>query len=207
MQNYQVFINEHLLLLVEDTKKINSSKWDRVMEEPNKKDIEKIVYDLLLKASAERLLFLFSNLSKGWEKFKSQFHYLKAAGGLVFNRKEEVLFIYRLGKWDLPKGKVEVGESIESAALREVEEECGISNLSILEEIESTFHIYKQGAQLILKRTYWFKMKYSGNETLVPQGEEAIEKAVWIDPDNSEQQFKNTYASLKGILDSLKEGT
>src|SRR5690554_4847252 len=77
-----------------------------------------------------------------WQKFKKEFKHIEAAGGVVFNNSGKLLWIYRLDKWDLPKGKIESGESIEQAAVREVEEECGISNLEIIKQIPTTYHMY-----------------------------------------------------------------
>ena len=98
---------------------------------------------------------------------------------------------------------MENGETIDEAALREVEEECGISNLQLDEELESTYHTYWMNNSWMLKRSYWFKMNYSGNEELVPQTEEDIEKAIWI-PSNQLEEFKaNTYASILEVIKKL----
>ena len=99
---------------------------------------------------------------------------------MVFNTDNRMLAILRLGKWDLPKGHVEYNETIKSAAIREVEEECGISNPEIEEELVSTYHTYWIKKRWMLKRTYWFRMKYKGKETLVAQTDEDIEKAMWL---------------------------
>ncbi|MBL4710742.1 MAG: NUDIX domain-containing protein [Flavobacteriales bacterium] len=138
-----------------------------------------------------------------WAFFQKQYKCIEAAGGLVRNSDDQVLFIYRLGKWDLPKGKMEKGETPEQSAVREVEEECGISNLNLGKKLPDTYHIYYHKEQYVLKRTYWFEMGYAGNEELVPQQEEAIEKAIWVDPKQLNDQLSNTYASLKGVILTL----
>src|SRR5690606_15422047 len=106
-----------------------------------------------------------NNLEKLWNRFIRYYNYIEAAGGLVKNSENKILFIHRLGKWDLPKGKVEAGETTELAAVREVEEECGINDLKIIRFIIPTYHIYYD-TQLRLKATYWYEMVYEGNQEL-----------------------------------------
>lgn len=141
------------------------------------------------------------NLEKLWNTFLNHFHYLEAAGGLVKNQNDEILFIYRLEKWDLPKGKVEPGETTELAAVREVEEECGITNLQIIKFITNTYHIYFDN-KLHLKSTYWYEMSYNGNEKLVPQIEEGIGIAKWKSKEEIPSLMNQTYANIKVVLSS-----
>ena len=110
----------------------------------------------------------------------SKLKYIEAAGGVVYDSGNRVLIIKRLGKYDLPKGKVEKGESYKHAAIREIEEECGINRLEILRGIEPTYHTYTLRGELILKKTYWFELIHKGNEKPVPQTEEDITEAMWI---------------------------
>src|SRR5690606_27951320 len=156
---------------------------------------------LLRNSPAKEVNVYYHNLEKLWEAFKSHFDYLEAAGGLVFNSEKEILFIYRLEKWDLPKGKVEPGETTEIAALREVEEECGITNLKINKFITKTHHIYFQN-NLKLKATYWYEMNYEGNEKLIPQTEEGIGIAEWKPKSEIPEILKNTYENIKIVLDT-----
>jgi len=135
-----------------------------------------------------------------WEHFKSCFTYIEAAGGKVFNTENAILGIYRLEKWDLPKGKVEKGETIQQAAIREVEEECGISGLEIVKELKSTYHTYWIKGKHCLKRTYWFEMAYSGSEKLVPQIEEDIQMVKWTTNDDLSEFKSNTYASILDVI-------
>ena len=138
--------------------------------------------------------------------FKSHFVEIPAAGGLVKNADGSLLFIKRLGAWDLPKGKIEKKETPELAAIREVEEECGLSGLQIIKQLDSTFHIYRSPylsfpKDLVLKETKWFLMSYSGSETPVPQTEENIEEVVWFSPTDLDQVYSNTYSSLIDFLE------
>jgi 8-oxo-dGTP pyrophosphatase MutT (NUDIX family) len=142
---------------------------------------------------------------KVWKQFRKSFKELPAAGGFVQNSEGAFLFIRRLGVWDLPKGKIEKKESPESAAVREVEEECGISGIKIVRPLDSTYHIYrspwiKKDNNLVLKETKWFLMNYSGNEIPVPQSEEDIEEVRWFALSEFEWVIQQTYASLAELI-------
>jgi ADP-ribose pyrophosphatase YjhB (NUDIX family) len=122
---------------------------------------------------------------------------ITAAGGLVFNQKKEVLFIFRKGRWDLPKGGVEKKESLEEAAMREVEEETGVKNLTITRFIDTTYHILKRNGTYKLKETYWFEMKTNYTGELIPQKEEGIKKAKWKNFDKTQEAIQNSYENIK----------
>ncbi|MFY9153661.1 MAG: NUDIX domain-containing protein [Prolixibacteraceae bacterium] len=144
-----------------------------------------------------------------WDYFRSKFVEIPAAGGLVQRDSGDLLFIKRLGVWDLPKGKIEKKETDELAAIREVEEECGLSGLKIIRQLDSTFHIYRSRwheapKNLVLKETKWFLMHYSGNKLPVPQLEEDIEEVRWISPSEMNKVLENTYLSLRDFLEKSK---
>jgi len=139
--------------------------------------------------------------SKGlWNKFKKIFMRVEAAGGLVQNRHGEYLLIFRNKKWDLPKGKQEKKETIEAAALREVQEECGVSGLSIIKPLQTTYHIYELEGWDMLKHSHWFAMSTESEEELKPQQEEGIEKAVWAKPEQIKDYATNMYPSVHDVL-------
>lgn len=148
------------------------------------------------------LLYNNERAQKLLDDFISVFKYLEAAGGVVMNSKKERLFIYRFGRWDLPKGKIEKGETPAEAAIREVEEETGISGPSISHELPSTFHMYLHKDKWILKRNYWFAMQYIGDEPLIPQLEESIIRAEWIEKKGMDAIFSGTYSSLHDLLNN-----
>lgn len=129
-----------------------------------------------------------------------------AAGGLVKNEKEELLMIFRRGKWDLPKGKLDKDEKIEDAALREVKEETGLKTISITKFTGLTFHEYfdKHIKEDVTKETHWFEMHAPGNQELFPQYEEDIEKIEWVDDKNLEEKLTNSYPNISEILQKLK---
>uniref|UniRef100_UPI003216E457 NUDIX hydrolase n=1 Tax=uncultured Draconibacterium sp. TaxID=1573823 RepID=UPI003216E457 len=139
------------------------------------------------------------------EKFKSAFIVMDAAGGVIV-RNRKLLFIFRNGKWDLPKGKIDEGEQPEEAAIREVEEECGIKGHQIVKQLPSTFHIYKSPykntfGKWIFKETFWYEMNYSGESDGRPQLEEGITEIRWFAKNELNEVLENTYENLKQIIE------
>lgn len=135
-----------------------------------------------------------------WDDFCKGYNLIQAAGGVVYNDKDQVLMIFRNEKWDLPKGKLEDGENIQQCAIREVEEECGIGNLKITDRLPSTYHVYEMNNKSMLKHTYWFRMKTDFTSKLVPQIEEGITKVEWVSKKDMFKKIENTYASIKELL-------
>ena len=123
-----------------------------------------------------------------------------AAGGKVVNSKNEILFIYRNNKWDLPKGKAERNENIAETALREVKEETGIKDISITKPLQLTYHIFKKNKKYRLKITYWFEMMSSNVNQLVPQLDEGITRAEWISPSEIERIKTECYANIRLLI-------
>ncbi len=181
-------------------------KWKDIKQTPvnSKKEIKE-TYLTFINNSRDQKLILYnnSNAKRLLEDFISLFWYVEAAGGLVINSKKEQLFIHRFGRWDLPKGKIEKNETHEEAAIREVQEETGLLDVSILKELPSTFHIFDYKGKKVLKRTYWFMMNYSGNSIPKPQTEEEIVEVRWFNTDNLAEVMSNTYASLKLFLEEI----
>ncbi|MCH8545290.1 MAG: NUDIX domain-containing protein [Cryomorphaceae bacterium] len=145
------------------------------------------------------------NVTDLFSSFSKAFTPIEAAGGVVKNNKGELLMIHRLGKWDLPKGKIEMGESPINAAVREVEEECGIENLTVKDTMPfKTYHTYELDENRILKLTYWFTMKTSSYSKMKPQTEEGIDKVVWVaDAEDLRKKLKNTYQNIRDVVISL----
>ena len=131
---------------------------------------------------------------------KKKFPEIIAAGGKVINNKSEILFIYRNKKWDLPKGKAEKNENISETALREVEEETGIKNLSIIKPLDKTYHIFKRGGKNYLKTTYWFEMKSDFNGKFKPQKKEGITRVEWIGTENLSFILPKSYANIRLLI-------
>ncbi|MCA0133673.1 NUDIX hydrolase [Winogradskyella alexanderae] len=123
-----------------------------------------------------------------------------AGGGKVFNSNNEVLFIYRNNKWDLPKGKIEGKESIEETAKREVEEETGVEGLKITNQLPTTYHIFKRNGRHKIKITYWFEMKTNFDGKLFPQEKEGITDVKWLNNEASQKALKNSYANIRILV-------
>lgn len=143
----------------------------------------------------------------GWDAFRAHYKFVLAAGGAVADERGRLLMIKRLGKWDLPKGKVDEGEPVEAAALREVREECGLTRLSIEAPMPSTWHTYERKGKQHLKRTDWFLMRGSSLDRLVPQYDEDIEEAKWIPRADLAAIEHETYPSLIAVLREWKRVT
>lgn len=124
---------------------------------------------------------------------------MHAAGGKVLNEDQEVLFIYRREKWDLAKGKVDKGETLEEAALREVKEECGPVQLQLQQFLIATYHIYEHKNKWVLKTTFWYQMSATRYQALIPQMEEDITEMKWISPSDQRWQA-NTFDSIKDVI-------
>jgi 8-oxo-dGTP pyrophosphatase MutT (NUDIX family) len=125
---------------------------------------------------------------------------LLAAGGLVENEKGEILFMFRRGKWDLPKGKLDPGETLEECALREVEEETGVGQLELKKFLLQTLHEYEELGKVIQKKTHWFYMTTTSHQSLIPQTEEDITELRWIAPADFEIVLRNTYPAIVEVL-------
>ena len=125
---------------------------------------------------------------------------LLAAGGLVENEKGEILFMFRRGKWDLPKGKLDPGETLEECALREVEEETGVGQLKIKKFLLQTLHEYEELCKKKKKKTHWFHMTTISHQELIPQAEEDITELRWIAPADFDIVLRNTYPAIVEVL-------
>lgn len=132
--------------------------------------------------------------------FKSCFMYVKAAGGVVEGN-NHLLIIKRFGIYDLPKGHVEAGETMEACAIREVKEECGIHDVSITSPLDTTLHVYCLNENWFLKKTYWYKMACPPDQTPVPQAEEGIEEVFWLPVGELDSILSNTYPSLRTVFE------
>lgn len=198
---YKVFVNE---------KKLTLSKYPEDMEKKLRFEgfaTLEIAVDLLENTSCPELNVYGESLEEVWEDFTHMFKVIEAAGGVVSNKDGEILFIHRIGRWDLPKGKIEKGESLEQAALREIEEETGLKELILEEFLNNTFHIYtERNGEKILKTTYWFKMNYVGNDMPIPQTEEGITAVSWKNRDAiMNEVFPKTFNNIKLILNDYWE--
>ena len=160
------------------------------------------VADILrkLKKGIKEVIILSKNPHETFAIFQEAFTNIEAAGGIVQNEKKELLFIFRRGKWDLPKGKLEKGESPEICAAREIEEETGVKNLLLKHKIGETYHVYKEKKMHILKTSHWYYFTCSGEQLTIPQIEEDISEVKWVHTKNIKEPVANTYQNIKDIL-------
>lgn len=148
-------------------------------------------------------VMLDSNFASLKSAFFKHFTLIEAAGGIVQNDKKDLLFIYRLDKWDLPKGKMEEGETAAICAIREVEEETGVINLALKKKIGETYHTYDAYGKHFLKTTHWFNMVCQGEQKLIPQTEEDITEIKWVATKDIKAPMANTYPGIKDILSTF----
>ncbi len=165
----------------------------------NTVNIGKVIMDLQ-KTNLKSVRLIHKNEGKLLKKFLKLLPNVVAGGGKVFNAKGEILFIFRNGKWDLPKGKAERGETIDKTSMREVEEETGVEGLEVTKPLEMTYHIFKRNGKHQIKITYWFEMKTSYDGLLIPQEKEGITKVEWLDAKKARLALENSYANIKALI-------
>ncbi|MBK7684372.1 MAG: NUDIX domain-containing protein [Bacteroidetes bacterium] len=199
---YQVYINERLLKFVGTYDPIGNAEIVIKLKGTEPKDhLRVLVKAFEENPQTESLVIQSENIDETWKKFTSLYTILKAAGGVVINSQtNKLLMIFRNGKWDLPKGKIEAGEEADVAAVREVYEECGIGELKLSKQIKTSFHTYPYKETVILKKTYWFLMSSTDISTPVPQLEEGIVEARWMDKAEVKKALKNAYSSIVELL-------
>lgn len=144
-------------------------------------------------------IFLHPDLEALKKAFWKKFTIVQAGGGLVLNPAGDMLLIFRRGKWDLPKGKLDPGETIEHCALREVREETGLKDVKAKGFLLTTYHTYHESGKFILKESHWYKM-HTANTSLVPQTEEDISQALWAGTKKVDEALKNSFPSIVDVI-------
>jgi len=198
---YQIYINNRVISLSDDLKKYSVQKYRLFYKYNDASGLSESVISFINSDKTPSLFVYHTNMLELWAEFRKIFRVIEAAGGLVWNKAGRFLAIKRFGIWDLPKGKKNKGESTELCALREVSEECGISEPELKNLLGITYHMYFLKSKLVLKETSWFEMFHSGLDQLIPQIEEDITEARWFNPDEVSVITKNTYPSIIDILE------
>jgi 8-oxo-dGTP pyrophosphatase MutT (NUDIX family) len=147
-------------------------------------------------------IFIHNDLETLKKAFWKKFNLIKAGGGLVNNGKGQYLFMLRRGKWDLPKGKLDPGETLEHCAVREVGEETGLQQVQLEGPLLITWHTYDESGKHMLKETHWYKMNTADGGSMKPQQEEQITELRWVAPDGMGELLKNTFPSIVDVIQS-----
>ena len=196
---YKVFVNDKPLFLTNEIAK----ETDFQLFLLESIDIEQLIIKMFQNKIQKASLY-YPDEKAILKKMKEKIPVCKAGGGLVYNKKGEVLFIFRNGKWDLPKGGIEKGEEIEETAMREVEEETGVGKLAISRKLQKTYHVFKRNGKYKLKVTHWFEMHTDYVGIPKPQENEGIEKAVWLKPEEIKEALKNSFENIKLLFEEEK---
>ncbi len=196
---YKVFVNDKPLFLTNEI----SKETDFQLFLLESIDIEQLIIKIFQNKIQKAILY-HPDESEIMKTLKAKIPVNKAGGGFVYNKKGEVLFIFRNGKWDLPKGGIEKGEDIEATAMREVEEETGVNQLRITNKLQKTYHIFKRNGKYKLKITHWFEMQSDFEGTPHGQIEEGIEKVAWLNPEQIKEALTNSYENIKLLFEEEK---
>lgn len=189
---YKVFVKDIPIIL--STKKEIGDKYTSI---PIKKVKLKKLIKKILKGEILYVNLYHKDEKKLFKHLRSKLKPIVAGGGLVYNSKGEILFIYRNDKWDLPKGKAEKNETIEETSIREVEEETKVEGLQITEFLQTTYHVMKRKGKFRLKETHWFEMKTDFDGELTPQENEGITKVEWKNFEKTQEALKESYENIK----------
>ncbi len=197
---YKVFFNDRTIYLDDTLPDMTKVGRDYVCAFENITDLRPQLKQFLEPGKKGNLYIFHDDKEALFNTFRQCFNNIIAAGGLVINEKGEMLVIKRRGKWDLPKGKAEPGETPEQTALREVEEECGLSGLILQRYLTTTYHVYTLNNDMILKKTDWYEMKYKGESAPIPLIKEDISQARWVKRVRLNEIYSNTYPSITEVI-------
>ncbi len=161
--------------------------------------VKSMIHEMQL-AKIHAGVFFHPDLELLKKTFFKKFTLIQAAGGLVQNEHDEALLIFRRGKWDLPKGKRDKGESLEECAVREVEEETGLKKIKLLPHLITTYHTYHEGTRFILKESHWYAMTAKTDQPLIPQTEEDIHEIKWVKQKDLGPYLQNAFPSIVDVL-------
>lgn len=190
-----IYLSEKIIYLTDDPK-IKDAKNSFSLKEVTLKFILKRLKD----PDVIELFLYHHNSNKLLLNFRKKIKTVIAGGGKVINTDGDVLFIYRNGKWDLPKGRIEKDETIEEGAMREVKEETGVKKLKLIGPIGQTYHLFKRNSETKLKITHWFDMSSTYSGKLSPEENEGITKVKWLNADKIQKVSKKSYANIRSLL-------
>lgn len=181
MGDYKIYYNDSRLVLTSDSAQMNKNFAKVFTNEKETNEFFNNPVPLFDGITNLDILFICNKPEELLIRLRKNLQLVMAGGGIVWNENNELLMIYRRGKWDLAKGKIELNESIKDGAVREVEEETGAKIEQVYPEPIHTYHAYKLKGKNSLKETCWYEMKAKpGQNKLVPQTEEDIEEVRWV---------------------------
>jgi 8-oxo-dGTP pyrophosphatase MutT (NUDIX family) len=204
-QSYRVFLNDKIILISEIINIPLDARHYSHIKDPGPEELKKTIISFMEDPGC---LWLFisvkAKVEETFNELRSMFFKITAGGGILNNDQGDILFIFRRNCWDLPKGKVEDGETIEEGAIREVIEETGLKPVTMNSLFDVTYHIYKSmKGKLILKETYWFEMSYNGSLEPVVETEEDITEARWFAPAEIDIPLSNTFPLIKELIEKF----
>nr|WP_294894133.1 NUDIX domain-containing protein [uncultured Pedobacter sp.] len=198
-QKYNIYINEKSLII---TSEVSPELSNYQLIEVQGFDFEKF-YQALAKNPKSLFVLVCDEPELAFKAIKKKIRIIEAAGGLVRNEDGKYLFIHRHGRWDLPKGKLERNEKKKDAAVREVEEECGLKIKKLKDKITKTYHVYEIKGKPVLKISHWYAMEAKGNQKLVPQTEEGITEVKWFAKKDFAVIRSNTFGNILEVIGSV----
>ncbi len=204
MTNIKIFINSSKLYLADSVSADNIESDLRVRYNGKVKSLHHYTDFLEKTPKTTSVLLYHDDFEKLWMDFKCLFKIVEAAGGVVENDEKETLMIFRRDWWDLPKGKIDPGETPEIAAIREVKEETGLKNVSLIKFLCQTYHTYTLNEKRILKPTHWYLM-FSNDTDLIPQTAEDILEVKWVKIHKISGINLRIYGSIVEVLNTVAQ--
>jgi 8-oxo-dGTP pyrophosphatase MutT (NUDIX family) len=199
----KIYFNDKPLFLIDDLspkfQDLKSDPYTIYREGLNEGNMQEIIARMQ-SATSKAGIFFHKNTNELVDALKKKFTVIQAGGGFVKYRESHVLLIFRKGRWDLPKGKLDAGEKLEHCAVREVQEETGLGYVELCEKLIVTYHTYYEKEKHILKESHWFKMKSENLQKLIPQYAENIEECRWVDISNLDYYMNNTHPSIIDVV-------
>lgn len=200
---YKVFIDNSIIEFLDSSEELPLRRYDFVYNSLEN-DLTKLLDQFDFSESNYCLLVVYEDFELALNQVFQNYEFMDAAGGIV-KSKLRYLFIERHGMWDIPKGKLDTHEQPWEAAIREIEEECGILGPTIDHLIGITFHTYSYMGRLTIKKNWWYALNYTGSMEVTPQEEESITQAIWIEKNEWKMIRENTYDSIQEVLDMAKD--
>ena len=200
--NIRIYYNEQCVYITDNAQEMlqgeqMNNAW--MIRNAREEDLKELFLKFV-DSGFDHLIFEGAEPREIFNQFEEQFEFIQAGGGVVWNEHKELLMIERLGKWDLPKGKLDLGEELALCAVREVEEETGLDDISLSGIILSTYHIYQDDDVWVLKQTEWYEMQ-APKQDLVPQAEEGIIQTKWVAKNDINSYLSNTYKNIEYLME------